>query len=74
MDAGTWILIGALAVIFLLCEIGSAKQRAEIDSKIEEMHGWLKRQHPYRFTDLGNGQKIEYRNNDINRLDEDEKH
>lgn len=43
-----WILT-ALAVIVVVAEIVSSKQRAETDSKIDEMHKWLRRCHPYKY-------------------------
>jgi len=61
----TWILIAVVAVV-VICEIVSGHQRAETDNKIDEIHGWLKRCHPYKFNGWGGHEpdKIEYRNNE----------
>ena len=48
MDISIWIF-GALAVIVLICEYFNGKQRAETEDKIDEIHRWLKRCHPYRY-------------------------
>ena len=57
----TWGLI-AVAVGVVICEIVSGHQRAETDNKIDEIHRWLKRCHPYKFNGYDSN-KIEYRNN-----------
>ena len=62
MEIGTWVLIGFLAAIVLIAEIAQSKQRAETDEKIDEMHKWLKRCHPYKFNGYDDRDKIEYRN------------
>jgi len=61
-----WILT-ALAVIVVVAEIVSSKQRAETDSKIDEMHKWMRKCHPYKFNGMSDREteKIEYRNKDL---------
>lgn len=57
-----WIF-GALAVIVVIAEYFNGKQRAETDNKIDEMHKWLKRCHPYKFNGYDGTMEIEFRNN-----------
>lgn len=61
MEIGTWVLIGFLVAIVLIAEIAQSKQRAETDEKIDEMHKWLKRCHPYKFNCYDDRDKIEFR-------------
>lgn len=58
------VLFGLLAVVVIFCEIVSGKQRAETDNKIDEIHGWLRRQHPYKYTTFTDGDNKEIKNND----------
>lgn len=46
MKIGVIILI---AVVVLICEIVSNKQRAEIDNKIEDIHYWLRKTNYYKY-------------------------
>ena len=69
MEIGTWVLIGFLVAIVLIAEIAQSKQRAETDEKIDEMHKWLKRCHPYKFNGYDDRDKIEYR--DSKRMQDD---
>ena len=43
------LVFAALAIIVIMAEYYSGKQRAETDNKIDEMHKWLRRNHPYKF-------------------------
>lgn len=56
-------IIVAVIAIVIMCEIVSSKQRAETDNKIDEIHGWLKRQHPYRYTAFTDGDNNEVKSN-----------
>lgn len=58
------VIIVAVIAIVIMCEIVSSKQRAETDNKIDEIHGWLKRQHPYRYNAFTDGD-----NNEVNDTD-----
>lgn len=60
------LLLGLLSVGVVLCEIVSSKQRAETANKIDEIHGWMRRQHPYRYTDFSTS---EDKNNEVNDTD-----
>ena len=55
------LIFGALAVIVVICEYFNGKQRAETEDKIDEIHRWLKRCHPYKFNGYDDRDKIEYR-------------
>lgn len=57
---------GALAVIVVIAEYFNGKQRAETDNKIDEMHKWLMRCHPYKFNGYDGTKEIEFRNNNTN--------
>lgn len=57
------LLLGLIAVAVVFCEIVSGKQRAETDNKIDEIHGWLKRQHPYRYNAFTDGDNNEVKSN-----------
>ena len=61
-----WGLI-AVAVGVVICEIIGGHQRAETENKINEIHGWLRKYHPYKFNgwDEQEKTKIEYRNNEL---------
>ena len=48
MDISIWIF-GALAIIVIFAEVVNARQKAETEGKIDEIHRWLKRCHPYRY-------------------------
>lgn len=57
-------IIVAVIAIVIMCEIVSGRQRAETDNKIDEIHGWLRRQHPYKYTTFTDGDNKEIKNND----------
>ena len=57
------VIIVAVIAIVIMCEIVSGKQRAETDNKIDEIHGWLKRQHPYRYNAFTDGDNNEVKSN-----------
>ena len=56
------LIFGALAILVIIAEYYNGKQRAETEDKIDEIHRWLKRCHPYKFNGYDSN-KIEYRNN-----------
>ena len=63
-----WILAGIAAFIVVMAEYARGKESAETRDKIDEMHKWLKRCHPYKFNGISDREsaKIEIRNNEKN--------
>ena len=61
-----WIFAGIAAFIIIMAEYARGKESAETREKIDEMHKWLKRCHPYKFNGMSDREteKIEYRNKD----------
>ena len=57
------LLLGLIAVAVVFCEIVSGKQRAETANKIDEIHGWMRRQHPYKYTTFTDGDNNEVTSN-----------
>ena len=62
-----WIIAGIAAFIIIMAEYAREKERAETREKIDEMHKWLKRCHPYKYNAMSDREsaKIEYRNKDL---------
>ena len=63
-----WIIAGIAAFVIIMAEYARGKENAETRDKIDEMHKWLKRCHPYKFNGMSDREteKIEFRNNEKN--------
>lgn len=55
-----WIFAGIAVFIVVMAEYTRGKESAETRDKIDEMHKWLKRCHPYKFNGYDDRDKIEY--------------
>lgn len=62
------MIIIVLGLIVLLVEIYNSNHRAMIDNKIEEMHAWMRRNNPYKYTQTDKDTQIEFRNNQQNQI------
>lgn len=62
-----WILAGIAAFVVIMAEYARGKESAETRDKINEMHLWMRKCHPYKFNAMSDREteKIEIRNNEI---------
>lgn len=44
-----WIFAGIAAFIIIMAEYARGKENAETREKIDEMHLWMRKCHPYKF-------------------------
>lgn len=58
-----WIFAGIAAFIIIMAEYARGKESAETRDKIDEMHKWMRKCHPYKFNGMGDREsaKIEFR-------------
>ena len=61
-----WIIAGIAVFIVVMAEYARGKESAETRDKIDEMHKWMRKCHPYKFNGMSDREteKIEYRNKD----------